>query len=167
MAIPEVVGEMGLLPPGRHPASMAEVEGRFVLEAPFSGERAIIAQSLNTWMMLVEQLVPVSRYWIDGGFVTHKTWAAPSDVDVTIICQEADLARLGEDGYERLRRLLTEVRPDGTRIKPMDGRVDAFLTTRSGPDANVPYWMSWWANVRAENGTILDGLTKGYLEVIP
>lgn len=167
MAIPSVVGRWEVLPPGRHVATLDEIEAYFVSGAPFAADRALIFDALRTWKALVEQIIPVSRYWVDGGFVTLKPWAPPSDVDVTIICQESDLNSLGEREQQQLQRLLTVVGDPGPRVAPMGGLVDAYLTPRSGPTANVPYWANWWAQVRDVDGSVVPSEQKGFLEVIP
>ncbi|MGV8882560.1 MAG: DUF6932 family protein [Rhodoglobus sp.] len=166
MAIPLTGGSEGLLPQGRHPATLEEIEALFVTAAPFPEQRALIFSAFTTWVTLVEQVLPVSRYWIDGGFTTHKTWAAPSDVDVTILCQEKDLDALGPAEQDRLGLLLTTP-ADGQRprIQPMGGLVDAFVTTR-GASGNAPYWNQQWSKVRGADGKELVNLSKGFLEVI-
>lgn len=166
MTIPQVNANEWLLPLGRHQATLDEIEALFVTEAPFSEQRALIFSAFTTWVTLVEQVLPVSRYWIDGGFVTHKGWAPPSDVDVTILCQENDLDALGPAEQNRLGLLLTTP-SDGQRprIQPMGGLVDAFVTKR-GPSGNAPYWNQQWSKVRGADGNELVNLSKGFLEVI-
>lgn len=166
MTIPSVVGSEAVLPPGRHQATLDEIEAYFVIDAPFPEERALIFNAFRTWKALVEQIIQVNRYWVDGGFVTHKPWAAPSDVDVMLLCQESDLNALGKEERERLR-LLRTITNGGKRAQPMGGKVDAFVIPRSGPDANAGYWHEQWSKVRGADGASLDSEVKGYLEVIP
>lgn len=65
----------GLLPPGEHPASLAELEAVFC----FNYRRRQIFSGLT---FVVEKLHEkrVERIWIDGSFVTMKE--RPKDVDV-------------------------------------------------------------------------------------
>jgi hypothetical protein len=166
MAIPQVVGDEALLPPGRHRATLDEIEAYFVQAAPFNGERALIFQAFKTWVALVEQILPGSRYWIDGGFVTHKPWNAPSDVDVMILCKEETLNALRPDEQARLQQLLTApASPGKARVQPMGGLVDGFVTVR-GSAGNADYWMEQWSRVKGADGSRILALTKGFLEVV-
>jgi hypothetical protein len=116
-------------------------------------------------MALVEKLIPDARFWIDGGFVTHKPWAAPSDVDVMILCQQAVLDSLSLQDEIQLSSLMTIAASGSSpRWQPMGGLVDAFLTVR-GPAGNAPYWFNLWGQVRGEDGSRVITLTKGFLEV--
>jgi hypothetical protein len=166
MAIPKVVGEEALLPPGRHRATLDEIEEYFVDLAPFATERAVIFGAFKAWFTLVDKILPQSRYWVDGGFVTHKTWSAPSDVDVMILSKEATLNSLGQFEQAQLQELLTIPASQGTaRRQPMAGLVDGFVAVR-GNTGNVDYWMSQWSRVRGVDGSEIVTLTKGFLEVV-
>jgi hypothetical protein len=165
MVIPVVAGSEAILPAGRHRTDLAEIEAYFVSAAPFSTERQLVFDAFKTWMTLVDQLLPNSRYWIDGGFVTHKTWAAPSDVDVTILCQASAVDALTPAEQSRLDSLLTvPAAPGRARLQPMGGLVDAFLVTRASPD--VPYWITQWSRVKGADGSEVRTITKGFLEVV-
>lgn len=165
MVIPVVSGPEALLPAGRHRTDLDEIEAYFVTGAPhFAAERTLVFAAFRTWVALMEQLLPNSRYWIDGGFVTHKAWAAPSDVDVTIMCQASALDALSADERTRLGGLLTvPAGPGRARFQPMGGLVDAFLVIRSTQDA--PYWHTLWSQVKGEDGSGIPTVSKGYLEV--
>ena len=166
MAIPLVVGDEGLLPAGRHRATIDEIEMYFVVDAPFSERRALVFQALKTWLALVEQLLPGARLWVDGGFVTHKPWNGPSDVDVMILCQADDVNRLSATQQIDLENLLTQpAGPGRARSQPMGGLVDAYLTFR-GPSGNADYWMRQWSQVKGRDGSEIRSLTKGFLEVM-
>src|SRR3954452_15377682 len=79
MPIPALDAD-GLLPPGRHTASVAEVKAAFV--DPFGGSASRMA-IFTGWRMHRESLqnvVPGMYQWIDGSFVTSKL--DPGDIDV-------------------------------------------------------------------------------------
>ncbi len=168
MAIPQVQGVEALLPPGRHRATLAEIEAYFVTTAPYDQRRVIVFQALRTWLALVDQLLPNSRYWINGGFVTHKPWAAPSDVDVMILCKENVLNALSIEEQAQLDRLLTvPASPGRPRIQPMSGLVDGFLTVRGYVGSgDAAFWMKQWSRVKGADGSAITSLSKGFLEVV-
>ena len=166
MAIPAVEGEEALLPQGRHRTDLDEIEAYFVAAAPFSEERAIVFAAFRTWFTLIGQLIPSARFWIDGGFVTHKPWAAPSDVDVMILCQAEVVDSLTTTEQDRLDQLLTiPASPGRPRFQPMGGLVDAFIAYRSSPD-DAPYWNAQWSRVKGADGSEVLALSKGFLEVV-
>jgi hypothetical protein len=82
MTLPDLVD--GLLPPGRHPATVADV--RAALVDPFSGSttRAAIFTFWEDRRRAITDLVEVVGEWLDGSFTTDKP--DPADLDlVTII----------------------------------------------------------------------------------
>ena len=74
MSIPAVSGAYAVLPPGRHRATLDEMRSYFVDGAPFPEERRIVFKAFEAWLAQMSALIPSARYWIDGGFVTHKTF---------------------------------------------------------------------------------------------
>ncbi|SKC47501.1 DUF6932 family protein [Plantibacter cousiniae (nom. nud.)] len=159
MVIPAFDEGAWYLPEGIHVADLAEVEARFVDAAPFAAERAHVFAAFRVWGDLVRTLVPEARMWVDGGFVTHKPWAAPSDVDVTFLVTPAALNALSPAEQAQVEKLLT-----GDGYKPMSGLVDAYLITRGDVDRTV-YWRDWWATVVDERHEPVQGVKKGFLEV--
>ena len=107
-----------------------------------------------------------TKAWIDGGFITHKTWAAPHDADVALVFQPS--VAFNEEPVVPLLTLrnvsAAELRLPATRLQPMGGLVDAFLV----PDqpAHTAIWHETWSSVKDANGAILPGKRKGYVEVI-
>ncbi|TFC83716.1 hypothetical protein E3T23_01785 [Cryobacterium cheniae] len=166
MTIPAVSGDYALLPPGRHSATLAEMETYFVSQAPFSSERELLFQAFKTWLSIVDQLLPSSRYWVDGGFVTHKPWSAPSDVDVMILCKQEAVDALKQEEQTRLEQLFTSAAAGMPRFQPMGGLVDAFLCYR-GTNGKADYWMKQWSRVKDSDGNEVLGVEKGFLEVLP
>lgn len=112
-------------------------------------------------------LIPGARYWVNGGFVTHKTWNAPADIDVVLICKAEELNALTPEEQERFDSLLTEEEEGVARRQPMGGLVDGFYTLRGSLGPGDPaYWNAQWSRVRGENKEEVLGALKGYLEVV-
>lgn len=88
MALPALSAD-GLLPAAASPylTDMSELRDIFVARAPaFREERARIFLALELHLDLAREHVGVgTRAWIDGGFITHKRWAAPHDADVALV----------------------------------------------------------------------------------
>lgn len=147
-----------LLRQGRHVATLSEVEEAFVLHAPFESERRLVWDAFLVYRQLVGKHLPSARYWVNGGFVTHKTWAAPRDIDVCVVAQADELAVVDE----AIDHLFTD--PGPPRAQPMGELVDGFLIV-SGARDHVLYWSELWTRVRLEDGTADPDRRKGYLEV--
>lgn len=150
------------LAPGRHKATMATVQRLFVEQAPYRSDRQLIWDAFGVYRAQVLRLLPSARFWVDGGFVTHKDWAAPKDVDVCLIAQTDEIAAADV----ALMPLLTDM-SGATRIQPMGGLVDNFITVpRPDPDCNTAYWAHQWSRVQDLNGNEDASRHKGYVEVI-
>lgn len=160
--IPEPSGPLGLLPEGCHRTTLEEIESVFVQSAPFPAERAMLWATFRTYLEEVWRLMPSTRLWINGGFVTHKTWAAPRDVDVCLVVKVSEFDAVPDAALDSL---LTAVLPDGQRIQPMAGAVDAFAAQRGNPDEQRVY-RSEWSRVRGPDRLEVPGAIKGYLEVL-
>lgn len=155
--------KFGLMPEGRHDATLNDVQASFVGAGPYGPERARIWQAFVIWEAMVRALLPTSILWINGGFVTHKTWAAPSDIDVFILARQTEV---NTAGAAALLPLLTTMDPTGGRVQPMSGLVDGHLGLRG--DANViNSYHATWRSVTDENKDEVLGLFKGYAEVKP
>jgi hypothetical protein len=160
----------GLLPAGPvpYPTDMSELRDLFVDRAPaFRDERARVYAALELHLDLARDHVGAgTRAWIDGGFITHKTWAAPHDADVALVIPPT--ATFSIDGVLPLLTLKNvsadEPRLVTARLQPMGGLVDAFLV----PDqpAHRASWHDTWSSVKDATGVIVPGRRKGYVEVI-
>jgi hypothetical protein len=150
------------LPRGIHVATLDEVEERFVISAPFPEHRKIVFDTFRLWHAIVSAILPNAKFWVNGGFVTHKSWAAPKDVDVVILVRQDDLNSLTTEQEIRLESMLTRVESD--RIQPMSGLVDAFVCSRGDIDKTL-YWRESWSILSDENKNPIDGKQKGFLEV--
>lgn len=168
--IPNCSGPYGVLPEGRHPATFDEIYDRFVVEAPFRERRELIFQALTLHAKLVASTFGRARLWIDGGFVTHKTWAEPEDADVAVLVPMSEYARAAEDKNLPLWTVLGVAgeinrQPVGTlKLHPMGGLMDAFWLPDGVPSLAAA-WDGLWSRVRDEHGDEVVGLKKGYLEV--
>lgn len=169
LAIPATGGPHATLPPGRHVATFAEVYERFVEQAPFRGERELIYDALRLYAKVVEKEFSDVTLWINGGFVTHKSWA-PKDADVvavvpmsdyTNMCSNADCLR-----YLTLQGVMVAVPQTSApvpRVQPMAGLIDGFVV----PDdpVQLAVWELTWSTVTDQNKNVVPGVQKGYLEV--
>ena len=76
--IPEL-DDNGYLPPGIHPATLAEIEARFGSEPEM---RRVEMQSLR-WLVDIARRASVRRIVINGSFVTDAY--EPNDVDYVLL----------------------------------------------------------------------------------
>ncbi len=150
------------LPQGLHAATLDEIEERFVVDAPFSDRRHIVFDAFRLWHGIITGILPGARFWVDGGFVTHKAWAAPSDVDVTVMLRPDDLNKLTAHEQSRLDPMFTKNGPP--RQRPMSGLVDAFVCVRGDVDKTL-YWREHWSTVLDEKRARVIGAQKGFVEV--
>lgn len=167
MGIPALDAE-GLLPQGRHPATLNEVYERFVEDAPNRSRRELVFAALRVELQLLVQFGGPSTVWLDGGFVTHKA-AAPHDADIVYLCRDDQhmLDMLATDGIYEVLTLqgVAAWKPVSVairRLQPVGGLVDTFLAR----PARFGYWHALWESVKGADGTVVPGRTKGYLEVI-
>lgn len=186
--IPELLPN-GHLPPGRHPATLSEVEERFVTGADFSDSptRPEIWEGFLSYMAAwdtAEQTLgsPVLRaIWLAGSFISSKP--DPSDIDVSPIYDKRVLdEHAGQPGiggvkrlFEQRTRVVSEFKVEPfalpwlsiastllpERLPPAER--DA-LSVRGGVD-------SWWGRARPPGArvapvpptTLAD---RGFLEVL-
>jgi hypothetical protein len=153
---------------------MAEIHSTFVEKAPsIAGEsrrRELICDALDLYIRLVTRRFDDPIIWVDGGFVTHKTWAEPDDADVVTLVRPAQLQRgfteralalqtLDVASLSVSNRMLTD-----RVIKPMGALLDGYIDANT--DARRGYWQSWLASVRRPDGSISDDAEKGFIEVM-
>lgn len=158
MAIPEF-GDGGLLPAGRHEATVDEVRSALVEAFEESSTRAAI---FSYWLDLREalaELVPVRSQWLDGSFTTDKL--DPADLDLVSVIDGPAF-----DELPRHRRLLVASMIEGTYT-------EQFWSCDSNPLLRYPEgdlghhasvvvagrWESYFGHTR-------DGAEKGFLEVV-
>ena len=169
MALPEWNGN-GLLPPGIYPASMSDIYERFVEDAPQRDRREILFSALSFYMTVMERFVPSGRAWIDGGFGTQKG-VAPHDVDVVVLPADWNaLGSLPEEDHNDFLGLLTlqdiiigsfDPPEWWARLQPIGGALDGFVC-QPGSEA---VWEGTWSSVKGDDGFIIPGVKKGFVEV--
>lgn len=168
-------GEFGTLPPGVHRATMAEIRAKFVDQAPvIAGEprrRELICTALDLYIRLVARRFDDPIIWVDGGFVTHKTWAEPDDADVVALVSPDQLTQrafteralalqtLDVASLSVSNRMLTD-----RVIKPMGALLDGYIDADT--KARRDYWEFWLSSVRRPDGSISDDAEKGFVEVM-
>lgn len=167
--LPELDG--WLLPPGRHAATLGEVYERFVAGAPYRADREPLFHALTWYVRQARRLFWTGAVWIDGGFTTQKPWAPPDDVDLALVVRSAQAKRLGDAERARLHELLTHQvvytrHPPAfvPRLRTMGGMIDAMLVIRDDP-GDVTRMHAAWSSVRGDNGRLVPGAAKGYVEV--
>jgi hypothetical protein len=105
MAIPEFEESHGLLPPGDHEATLAEIQARLC----WNYRRKVIYSGLE---YVAGELIShhVEKIWVDGSFVTKKE--RPGDVDVAYeVPDDADPGEWGwlspqrHDDLKKVRRV--------------------------------------------------------------
>jgi hypothetical protein len=164
-----VLDAEGLLPPGRHRATMDEVYARFVADAPFRAERQLVFDALTTYTALVRRTYRKGAFWMDGGFVTHKTWAPPHDVDLAVVVRAALIEAADpthRPGLFTLQHVYVAAPAlAADRVQPMGGLVDAFRVPREN-HAELRDVDRTWSSVRDRTGSVVPGRVKGYVEVV-
>ncbi|MFJ9624688.1 DUF6932 family protein [Streptomyces sp. NPDC101181] len=158
----------GLLPPGRHAASMAEIEEVFVERAPHTDHRRRIFRAFQLYADMIGDILERGTFWVNGGFCTYKA-LPPNDVDLAVLI-DPTLPLTNKD-HERLLPLFTLLgvetqQPRGwaERVQPMGGLIDSFAVA-AGVVEQEEYWDGMWSKVKGPDGEPVPGVTKGYLEV--
>lgn len=173
--LPDCEGEFGTLPPGTHRATLAEIRAAFVDRAPtIAGDpprRALICDALDLYVRLLVRRFDDPIVWLDGGFVTHKTWAEPDDADLVALVEPQHLAqRAFTERALALQTLdvasLTVSRRTLTNrvIKPMGALLDGYLDANTA--ARRDYWRYWLSSIRLPDGRIADDAEKGFIELV-
>ncbi|MDQ0537704.1 hypothetical protein DEJ21_00795 [Curtobacterium sp. MCSS17_006] len=166
--------DRGFLPPATHPypATLDELHQRFVVEAPFRERRQRVFDALSLYAALVWDALPSARLRIDGGFVTHKPWAAPEDADVVVVYDRptppGGLSAVVRAPLFTMSNLTAVVSGESVTLEKaavMGGLIDAYPAPADKP-ALLAYWDRMWSNVTGPGKTSLDGERKGYVEVM-
>jgi hypothetical protein len=176
------------LPPGVHACTLAEFEYTFVDCAPNVDHRRKRFSALRLFIDVVDDLLPDSTLWLDGGFVSHKS-AAPFDIDVLVKTKPTHWAALNRTMQAEIQALMAWVRagqqgsepkmPTYTtfgglqthqnvkvgstpypRIQPYGGYLDTFFVPADAR-AVLNNFERWWKTDFAT------GTSKGFVEVKP
>jgi hypothetical protein len=167
LPIPATSGQYATLPVGRHAATLSEVYDAFVVNAPYRPRRELIFRALSLYIDLVSAEFSSSRYWIDGGFVTHKGWEEPEDADVVVVVPPGEHGKVMTAEFLPYWTLLQAqpAQPNvyADKVHPMGGLIDAFIL----PDqpAVLGVWDVRWSSVRDQQHNVVPGARKGYVEV--
>ncbi|WP_399939897.1 DUF6932 family protein [Streptomyces sp. BBFR25] len=160
----------GMLPVGRHPATLEEIHDVFVVNAPHRDHRQRLYSALELYVGLVRDLLPQATLWVDGGFCTHKP-TPPKDIDLVLVASSRLTRHFDEEEWRRMNQLLTlqnlsaQTPPTrASRVQPMGGLIDAFLIEEDDP-ADIALWDYNWSLVKGDDGKIIEGERKGYLGV--
>jgi hypothetical protein len=171
--LPKVDPATGFLPPGPNPylTTLDEIHATFVVGAPFASERQDVFEALALYARLVWAIFPDARLRIDGGFITHKTWAAPQDADVVVVCPTYTAEQIEKAVSAPLFTMLgAKGSVSGMTVQlpkahVMGGLVDGFFVPEA-MTANMAYFDKFWSSVTDQNKKVVPGQSKGYVEVI-
>ena len=123
MPIPALSG--GVLPVGRHPATEAEVEARFVSASEF-GESTTRQDIWHDWTMALgaaQALMQVCAVWIGGSFATSAL--NPDDLDAVLILDRRRIDALAMD--PTAQRALSAFANGGVLRSQTGWRVDTYV----------------------------------------
>ncbi|MGW0856012.1 DUF6932 family protein [Streptomyces sp. NPDC002690] len=160
--------ESGLLPPGRHAATLAEIKEIFVDRAPHVERRRRIFRAFELYADMLADVLERGTFWVDGGFCSHKV-SPPEDLDLAVLIDPT--LPLTDKDHERLVPLFTlqQVQSGSpqlwaNRVQPMGGLIDSFPLV-AGISEQEEYWDATWSSVKGPDGELVPGAIKGYLEV--
>lgn len=137
------------LPPGRHPADLADIYERLVFDAPHQNEREILFSALNSYLGVVSKVIPAGRAWVGGEFIA-RTDNVPGGLDVVLIPEDwGMLKRLQGPAREALYGLLTlrgviigQPVMYLNQVQPVGGLLDGFLAFPSDEETWEAAWSS-------------------------
>nr|WP_131812162.1 hypothetical protein [Mycobacterium mantenii] len=129
------------------------------MNAPFRPRRELIFRALTLYIDLVSPQFTTCRYWINGGFVTHKPWAEPEDADVVVVVPPEEHAKVTHPDFMPLLTLES----NAGKVHPMGGLIDGFVAM-DHPVA-LSTWELTWSSVRDEQHNVVPGVNKGFVEV--
>jgi hypothetical protein len=107
----------------------------FVEQAPNQSERRVICGLLRLFVDQVRSLFPTARFWVDGGFVTHKA-EAPFDVDVACIVDPAEYGGVAQAIIAEQAAIAAAVAAGDKPPKDVLTRRFASLWTHTSVDAS-------------------------------
>lgn len=159
--------------PGRTRISMEDLRAL----AGFNQRRVDLLDQLERFSSLVTKVIPICAEWISGSFLTSKP--DPGDLDVLLVFNEDDVARLSGSAAKRL--VTTQGLRELAARRKLE--VDAYgLVWRARPEITFGpadeeylkyrgYWDDFWLRIRtvpkSQNPTRACALPRrGYVEVI-
>ncbi|MEM6110471.1 hypothetical protein AAHS21_30275 [Mycobacterium sp. 050272] len=110
--------------------------------------------------------------WLSGGFCTHKE-NTPGDGDFACLVPAHALEEAHRDAALPLWTLgsvtgtlgRSDLVVQTEKLHCMGGLTDALVVNRDNPYA-VERQRRWWSRVIGADGETIDGVTKGFVEVI-
>lgn len=159
MAIPDLL-ETGLLPPGRHVATVDEVQATFVEAFSDSTRRQAIFDSWLRHRDSLRYVLSADRQWIDGSFVTSKP--EPADIDVVTFVDADEYNALPP--WRQALGLSLLLGHNNRDFWQVDSFAVPVVADADSPEygayaGQVAYWEHQWSHTRTP------GEEKGYLEV--
>ena len=147
------------LEPGRHPATIPEIEEALVTAFPSSARRRPLFESWRNVVAAIERVTPIKDHWLDGSFVTKK--AEPTDIDCVSFFESATFDALGPVDHTLLKALLS------AKVTVGLFGCDSYAVieypedhpARGTYEAARTYWDGWLGHDR-------NGNAKGYVEVL-
>lgn len=154
-----------------HACTLDDIHERFVVGAPFEERRQRLFEALRLYAAMIWDIFPDARLRINGGFITHKRWAAPDDVDIAVLCPTATQAQIEAAVGGPL---FTVIGAQGkimghsvafSKAHVMGGLIDAFPILPSLPASEATFHRLW-SGVTDQNKQPIAGASKGYVEVV-
>lgn len=147
-----------LLPPGKHEATVDEVEAGFVTAFPSSVTRRPLFEQWISVREAISRLVAVEIEWIDGSYVTRKE--DPNDIDLVSHLNGSELEQLDDPARTTLLGLVAG--PVSQYLHACDSYLVAYY-----PDGHparpvyrtaANYWEGVFSSTR-------NGNPKGFVEI--
>jgi hypothetical protein len=147
-----------VLPPGRHTATVDEVEAAFVDAFSNSTRRRPLFESWLAVREAITRIVTVETEWLDGSYVTAKD--EPNDIDLVTHILGTSLDGLDAADQAMLRGLTSN------KLSEALHGCDSYICPVYPPghvhhgayQAAFAYWDKWFSHDR-------NGQPKGYVEV--
>jgi hypothetical protein len=148
----------GLLPSGRHAATVSEIEQRFVSTFPTSVTRRAL---LDGWRRQTEELltlIDIESEWINGSFVTTKR--DPRDIDMAVFVRVESWNALDNPTRQRVVSLTQGPEP---KLRFGCDSYPIFIVPDGDPlESTYLYWRGYWDRQWSRDRL---GAPKGYVEV--
>jgi hypothetical protein len=147
------------LEPGRHEATLAEIEAVFVAGFPASTRRGPLFDSFRALRAAMMRVVPIREQWVNGSFVTDKS--EPGDIDLVTIFDGETVDALDPASVVLLKGLVAD--KVSQQLHGCDSYYVGYYADGS-PHRTVyldarAYWESWFGADRT-------GAPKGYVVVV-
>jgi hypothetical protein len=147
-----------VLPPGRHSASVLEVEAALVGRFPASARRRPLYQRWLAVREAIRRIVVVEKEWLDGSYVTREQ--EPQDIDMVSHLPHDTVDGLDEAGKAMLLGLIA-----GYRSRDLHA-CDSFVLV-AYPDGHPQHAvyqqvLRYWDNLFGHDRS---GTPKGFVEV--